>query len=131
MPQIRDIGIIATRTPQAVRPECDGCGGCTQACREGAIAMQAGRAELHTDRCVGCGQCLGHCPSRALESGPVKLRILVGGRMGRHPRWARDLCEADLASVADMVKSILDRLTREAPPAGRITGTVERLWTTT
>jgi len=118
MPQIRDVGMIATMSPQAIRPACNGCGRCEQACREEAITVRAGRAELHAERCVRCGQCIACCPSGAIESGPVKLRILVGGRMGRHPRWARELCETDLASAVEVVKEFLESSAYEASRRG-------------
>jgi anaerobic sulfite reductase subunit C len=127
MPQIRDIGIIATVTPQAIRPECDGCGCCERTCREGAIVVQDGRAVLHEERCVGCGQCIWSCPQQVIDPGPVRLRILVGGRMGRHPRWARDLCETDLASGAHVVRAFLDRVAREMQPAEHLADAVERI----
>jgi dissimilatory sulfite reductase (desulfoviridin) alpha/beta subunit len=127
MPQIRDIGIIATVTPQAVRPECNGCGGCERTCREEAIVVRAGRAVLDEDRCVGCGQCIESCPIQAIDPGPVRLRVLVGGRMGRHPRWAEDLCEVDVASVAEVVKLLLDGLAGEALPAEQMADAVQRI----
>jgi len=127
MPQIRDIGIIATVTPRAIRPECNGCGCCERTCREGAILVQDGRAVLHEDRCVGCGQCILSCPQQVIDPGPVRLRILVGGRMGRHPRWAQDLCDADLASAADVVRVFLDRVAQEMRPAEHLADAVERI----
>jgi anaerobic sulfite reductase subunit C len=127
MPQIRDIGIIATVTPQAVRPECNGCGCCERTCREAAIVVQNGRAVLHEDRCVGCGQCIQSCPQQVIDPGPVRLRILVGGRMGRHPRWAQELCEADPASAADSVRAFLNCVAQEMRPAEHLADTVERI----
>lgn len=127
MPQIRDIGIIATLTPQVIRPACTGCGRCEQVCREGAIAVHEGRARLQKDRCVGCGQCLAHCPRQAIEAESVTLRILVGGRMGRHPRWAQDLDTADPASAAEIVRAFLDSVVRNMQPGESVADTVARM----
>jgi anaerobic sulfite reductase subunit C len=127
MPQIRDIGIIATVTPQAIRPECNGCGGCERTCREAAIVVRSGRAVLHEERCVGCGQCIQSCPQQVIDSSPVRLRILVGGRMGRHPRWAQDIYEADLASADDVLRAFLDGVAREMRPAEHLADAVERI----
>jgi dissimilatory sulfite reductase (desulfoviridin) alpha/beta subunit len=127
MPQIRDIGIIAAVTPQAIQPECNGCGCCERTCREGAIVVQDGRAVFHEERCVGCGQCIQSCPQQVIDPGPVKLRVLVGGRMGRHPRWAEELCEADLASAADIVRAFLDCVAQEMRPAEHLADAVERI----
>lgn len=153
MPQIRDIGIIATVTPRAIGSQCNGCGVCERTCREGAIMVQDGRAVLNESRCVGCGQCIQHCPQHVIDGspiaidrdwegppnaelrvgdpepapGPLRLRILVGGRMGRHPRWAQDLCEVDVASAAGVVKAFLDVLARQASPTEPVAEAVERI----
>jgi dissimilatory sulfite reductase (desulfoviridin) alpha/beta subunit len=127
MPQIRDVGIIATLTPEAIRPQCNGCGRCERVCREAAIAVHAGRAQLTTEKCVGCGQCIHNCPKGAIASGPVQLRILVGGRMGRHPRWAEDLCVVDPASAAAVVRAFLDCVTPQMRPGEPVANAVARM----
>ena len=46
---------------------CNGCGLCAQACHEGAIGMQNGKAHLlRDDYCDGMGDCLPHCPTGAI-----------------------------------------------------------------
>jgi dissimilatory sulfite reductase (desulfoviridin) alpha/beta subunit len=127
MPQIRDIGLIVTTTPQAIRSECDGCGCCERACREKAITIHEGRADFHKDRCLGCGQCVDKCPNGAIESGSARVRVLVGGRMGRHPRWALDLCEVDLTSAGEVVRAFLDRIAREMPSPVHVADAVEKV----
>lgn len=47
---------------------CNGCGQCSAACAEGAIALIDGKAKVISDRyCDGLGACLGECPQKALE----------------------------------------------------------------
>jgi len=46
---------------------CNGCGLCAQACHEGAIGMQDGKAHLlRDDYCDGLGNCLPVCPTGAI-----------------------------------------------------------------
>jgi len=46
---------------------CNGCGLCAQACHEGAIGMQNGKAHLlRDDYCDGLGNCLPVCPTGAI-----------------------------------------------------------------
>jgi ferredoxin len=47
--------------------KCDGCGLCTQACHEGALAIVDGKAKLVSETyCDGLGACLDECPRGAI-----------------------------------------------------------------
>lgn len=46
---------------------CNGCGACAEACHEGAIVMEGGKAKLlRDDYCDGLGDCLPKCPTGAI-----------------------------------------------------------------
>ncbi len=48
--------------------KCDGCGICAQACHEGAIVIENGKAKLVSDiYCDGLGDCIGECPRGAIS----------------------------------------------------------------
>src|SRR5665647_1655806 len=48
--------------------KCNGCGLCSQACHEGAIAIIDGKAKLiRDDYCDGLGNCLPVCPTGAIS----------------------------------------------------------------
>jgi anaerobic sulfite reductase subunit C len=126
-PQIKDIGIIANVIPRRIGVDCNGCRSCEEVCQEEAIAVRNGVPELLPERCVGCGACIKNCPQEAIESEGVQFRILVGGRMGRHPRWGQELCVVDGSSVARVVEGFLDKTAQQAEPGDRLATVVERI----
>jgi anaerobic sulfite reductase subunit C len=126
-PQTKDVGIIAIKVPTGVGPDCNGCGRCETVCREEAIRITDGKAQITPAQCVGCGQCIRECPVGAIHSQPVRFRILVGGRMGRHPRWAEQLCTADGADVVKAVRGFLDEVCRHVGPGERVANVAERI----
>jgi dissimilatory sulfite reductase (desulfoviridin) alpha/beta subunit len=92
-PQIRDIGIIGAQVPRVGPAECLNCFACTEACREHAIVLDPNGSgpTIDCSACLFCGACVRACPSRTIEPGPCGYRVLLGGRLGRHPRLAREL----------------------------------------
>lgn len=92
-PQIVDIGIIGAVQPVLLSHACTGCGACADVCQEKALDVQTGEAMVTfvRERCVLCGQCLSACPSDALRTHAVGYRVLLGGKLGRHPQLGREL----------------------------------------
>lgn len=127
-PQIVDIGIIGACRPGISEESCTGCGGCTAVCREGAIQLQGQEAEsdcsvlsgkdgkeiacsasepplFDYDKCVQCGKCSTVCSSGAIEQQKKGYRILLGGKLGRHPQLGRELdgifTEREVLAIVD------------------------------
>ena len=105
-PQIADFGLVGQVEPQLEHEACTGCGACIMACPEGVIALEGGTPVLNRKRCLLCGNCIRACTPRALHTGRKGLSIMVGGRLGRHPRLALRL--ADLASTEEAVSRLTE-----------------------
>ena len=76
--------------------KCDGCGLCAEACHEGAIVIENGKAKLISDSyCDGLGDCIGECPRGAIsfemreaaeyDEAAVKARMAAEESMQRTP----------------------------------------------
>jgi|YNPNPStandDraft_1061719.scaffolds.fasta_scaffold00506_25 anaerobic sulfite reductase subunit C len=106
-PQIADVGLIGCRRPRVSHEPCQGCEACVQACGEDAIQIISGKPVLDKGRCLGCGQCIGVCPTGSLEEEVRGYRVLLGGKLGRHPRLATELPGVH---PAEELPRIVDRL---------------------
>jgi anaerobic sulfite reductase subunit C len=92
-PQIKDIGIIGAITPMITEKSCTLCEACIEVCRENAVTMnsQSGLPEIVNNLCLDCGQCIDVCPTGTLANGKKGFRVLLGGKLGRHPVLAKEL----------------------------------------
>ena len=92
-PQIVDIGLISASLPKLTDSPCSNCGACLAACREEAITLAGPETGPQFDwqRCLACGQCARTCPTGAIAQGLTGYRILLGGKLGRHPQLGREL----------------------------------------
>lgn len=92
-PQIADVGLIGACLPGFSEEACSRCGACVEACKEKAIVLDDDRDRpvLDQGRCLACGQCIGACPTGTLQQGKQGYRVLVGGKLGRHPQLGREL----------------------------------------
>jgi len=90
-PMLNEIGIIGRVRPVRTPGLCTGCGTCVQYCKEQAITIRRGIAEMNAEKCVQCGVCVQSCPFDLLKVEHSHFLILVGGRRGRHPQTGREL----------------------------------------
>lgn len=92
-PQIADLGLIGAVRPRLGQDACTQCSACVEICREGAVQLpaRADKPVVDYEKCVACGQCIAVCPSSALEKDAEGYRILVGGKLGRHPQLAKEI----------------------------------------
>ena len=93
-PQIVDIGLISASLPTLTDSPCAECGACLAACREEGITLAEGAEtgpQFDWQRCLACGQCTRVCPTGAIAQGLTGYRLLLGGKLGRHPQLGREL----------------------------------------
>lgn len=107
-PHIADVGIIRAKQPSLLSARCSHCGLCGRICPDKAITYNSGEPVFDLDKCMKCGMCIAKCPERAIEAEQDGYRVLLGGKLGRHPRLASDVegifCEEQvLAMLAECV----------------------------
>jgi len=90
-PQIVDVGLIGACVPEISGQPCSECGACVDSCKENAVVIKDGRPLVDVLRCVTCGRCARVCPNGTLREGKKGFRILLGGKLGRHPRLGEEL----------------------------------------
>lgn len=109
-PQIKDVGILGAVTPVLTDTPCNACGACSDVCKEDAIMLtDDGQAtSIDPAHCVHCGSCITVCPTGTLTMGRQGYRVMIGGKLGRHPRLAKEL--PGIVDADGVVKMIGDFL---------------------
>ncbi len=105
-PQIADFGIMGRARPVFDLKECTGCGECAANCPDQALAMVNDLPQWNQDACQGCLGCSRACGMGCVSLKNVGVRLLAGGRLGRHPRLAQTIGEYE---SVEPVFSIIDR----------------------
>ena len=94
-PQIVDIGIIGVVLPGVFDEACTLCSACLEACDENAITLDEENEKPLIDytQCLMCAKCISVCPTRTIGEKEKGFRVMLGGRLGRHPRLAMEIPE--------------------------------------
>ncbi|MCM2283586.1 MAG: 4Fe-4S dicluster domain-containing protein [Desulfobacula sp.] len=92
-PQIADIGIMGVVLPGISGEACSLCGSCAEACDEGAITLDTKiqRPIIREPLCLNCAKCIRVCPTGTLTGTQKGFRVMLGGKLGRHPRLAMEV----------------------------------------
>jgi dissimilatory sulfite reductase (desulfoviridin) alpha/beta subunit len=113
-PQIKDIGII---------------GQAQIACEESAIILKDGfLVGIDEEFCLQCGACAQICPTDSISITAGTFRVLVGGKLGRHPQLARELTrDLDGDQVLALVSVIVDFYKSKANSGERLGALINRV----
>lgn len=94
-PHIADFGIIAASVPKVLGTNCTLCEECTSACPDKAITLDHKNSIpiIDSNLCQKCGICSKTCNWGEIIEEKKGYRIILGGRLGRHPRLGIELPE--------------------------------------
>ncbi len=98
-PQIADFGIVGYVRPAVNTDTCTICGACRDVCPDTAITVKNAPPLFDRDKCQGCVKCREICPNDSIVLLDLGVRLLVGGKLGRHPRLAQVIGELDELDV--------------------------------
>ena len=92
-PQIVDIGIIGAVLPGIFDEACTLCHACVEVCGENAITLDEEKEKPLIDytQCLMCAKCIKACPTGTIGEKEKGFRVMLGGRLGRHPRLAMEV----------------------------------------
>jgi len=92
-PQISDIGVIGAVIPGVSDEDCTLCECCVNACDENAIELDEKNKIpiIDAHHCLMCSKCVTACPTGTLTEKQKGFRVILGGRLGRHPRLAMEI----------------------------------------
>ena len=116
-PQIKDLGLIGACLPRITHKDCTRCNACVEVCEEGAIVLDDEKdvPDIHFDRCLKCGQCIAVCPTGTIAVDEQGFRVQLGGKLGRHPKFARELAGIfSEEEVLEIVKACIDYYKRNS-----------------
>ena len=127
-PQIKDFGVIGRARIGFTEPLCTECALCEAACKEGAITLVDGKPRIDDSLCIGCGDCVRACQSDALSVVGPEHDVVVGGKLGRHPRLADSLGKFDTGGeVAGCLHRVVALLLEEGEKGERLGDLLRRL----
>ena len=92
-PQIVNFGLIGACRPMVSEQPCTQCQSCVDTCNERAVSFteESETPIIDMGKCLACGKCIKVCPTGTLSEEVRGYRILVDGKLGRHPRLGREL----------------------------------------
>lgn len=126
-PQIKDFGLQGQAVPE-VGEGCTHCGLCVKVCPDKAIVLNPAGPEIDRSLCLNCGKCARNCPTAAIGISQRGYRVIWGGKLGRRPMLAREVCcLTDEQGATEYLQQAITLLLREGKPGERYGALLERL----
>ncbi|MHB8075978.1 4Fe-4S dicluster domain-containing protein [Desulfosporosinus fructosivorans] len=126
-PNIKDFGISGYVTPRITDVPCIGCNECVRSCLEKAISWNPSGIVIDPARCLSCGDCQHVCPSGTLTEGETGWTLRSGGRVGRHPRFAKPAGQVQTdEEVLTWISDTIHRYIENGKTQERLTHFLER-----
>ena len=95
-------------------------------CAEKALRREDS-IRLDQSRCLGCAACARVCPEKALQVRKTGYRVLLGGKLGRHPRLAHELGVFSLPQALEILGNTLKTLMEHGRPGLRLGELIEKI----
>jgi len=126
-PDIKDFGISGYVIPGITNVKCLGCNKCVRSCLEKAITREPIGIVIDYSRCLSCGDCQRVCPSGTLTIKESGWTLRMGGRLGRHPQFAKfaGYVQTDVEVLAWVSDTILGYI-ENGQPQERLTHFLKR-----
>jgi dissimilatory sulfite reductase (desulfoviridin) alpha/beta subunit len=119
-PQIADLALVGLARPVFTADDCTACGACAEACPDAALTVDGAPPLWDAAACLGCRSCQEACPAGCVSLAPQGARLLLGGKLGRHPRLAVPGGEyADPGQAVAAMEQAVVRYLNEARPDER------------
>ena len=119
-PQIADIGLVGFICPEFAPADCSSCGSCAEVCPDNAIRFDGDTPWFDFEKCQGCKACSRICPAECIEQSEPSVRIIVGGKLGRHPHLADPVGDAGNPDEAiEVINRIVTDYIDNAEPGER------------